>query len=187
MSNESIEEWRKRIANDKRNDQTRYTFEDAACAVQIISNAPFEPVLDMMLDAARRGEFLFYKPNSPISCKPEFIKPNERSHEVYWKQVVNLFAKNEPPIYLTSNSSATIESNARVPVTEQQDTAILKWLKDNKHDSEKLPVPPSGKAGIKKYCREALCGKNQQLFSSHSVFNTAWDRLRANKKIVDAK
>ena len=80
-----------------------------------------------------------------------------------------------------SHAPAANVAAARVPVAMQQDDAILNWLKSNKYDPLKLPVPPSGKAGVKKHCRDAV------KFSSASVFNTAWDRLRANGEIQDAK
>lgn len=70
-------------------------------------------------------------------------------------------------------------------VSEQQNLAVLTWLKDKNYDPKKLPTPPCGKAGVKKECREELC-MNLKLFSSKSVFNTTWDRLRANLEIQDA-
>lgn len=81
--------------------------------------------------------------------------------------------------------AAKVEA-VRLPVATQQNNAILNWLKVSQHAPLKLPVPPSGKAGVKKLCRDALCKSSQQLFSSASVFNTAWDRLRANDEIKDA-
>lgn len=68
-----------------------------------------------------------------------------------------------------------------IPVQRQQDNAILKWLRDHKHDPKKLQRGEQGKPDVKKDCRDAV------LFSSASVFNTAWDRLRANGEIQDAK
>lgn len=75
----------------------------------------------------------------------------------------------------------TVKNAKPIPVQRQQDDAILNWLKKNNYDPLKLPVPPSGKAGVKKLCSEAV------IFSSPSVFKTAWDRLRANGEIRDAK
>jgi len=40
----------------------------------------------------------------------------------------------------------------RILVSEQQDNVILRWLMTNKHDPQKLAVPPSGKAGVRKDC-----------------------------------
>lgn len=78
-------------------------------------------------------------------------------------------------------------SGARILVTDQQNEAILCWLRSNALDPLKLPVPPSGKSGVKKTCRDELCKKHKTLFSSLSVFDTAWDRLRSNTEIKDAK
>jgi hypothetical protein len=88
------------------------------------------------------------------------------------------------------NQAAPVEQSApdvkRISVTGQQGDAILAWLKSKNHDPLKLPVAPSGKAGVKKECGDAVC-KSMKLFTSRSVFNTAWDRLRANDEIIDAK
>ncbi len=71
------------------------------------------------------------------------------------------------------------KNGVRVPVAKQQDNAILNWLKENKYDPLKLPVGDVGKAGVKSVCK-AVVRKNASLFSSNHVFDTAWDRLRAN-------
>lgn len=77
-------------------------------------------------------------------------------------------------------------STGRVPVATQQSNAILEYLKKNGHDPQTLPVAPKGKAGVKKTCWDALC-TSRDLFSSRSVFDTAWEKLRANQDIKDAK
>lgn len=91
-----------------------------------------------------------------------------------------------PPWVDTADAPAAKMEAVRLPVATQQNTAILSWLKVSRHDPLKLPVPPSGKAGVKKLCRDALCESSKQLFSSASVFNTVWERLRANNEIKDA-
>jgi len=69
----------------------------------------------------------------------------------------------------------------RLSVTDQQNKAILKWLRDHGHDPLKLQRGEKGKSDVKTECRYAVG------FSSQSVFNTAWDRLRSDGKIKDAK
>ncbi|MCE9551377.1 MAG: hypothetical protein K8R50_10345 [Betaproteobacteria bacterium] len=73
------------------------------------------------------------------------------------------------------------KNDVRLSVTDQQNNAILKWLRDNKYDPLKIPVPSPGKAGVKKLCRNGV------KFSSSSVFDTAWDRLRSDGEIKDEK
>ena len=75
----------------------------------------------------------------------------------------------------------TAKKEELIPVQRQQDNAILKCLRDNKHDPLKLQRGEKGKPDVKKDCRVNVS------FSSPSVFNTAWDRLRANGEIKDAK
>ncbi|WP_047541386.1 hypothetical protein [Methylotenera versatilis] len=81
---------------------------------------------------------------------------------------------------------ANTKNLKKISVSEQQNNAVLAWLKAHNYDPKMLPVPASGKAGVKKECRVELC-KNLKLFSSNSVFYTTWDRLRANLQIQDAK
>ena len=87
---------------------------------------------------------------------------------------------------IDQTSPASAKAEERIYITQQQDNAILNWLSEHKWDPQKMPVPPKGKAGVKKDCRDALCKDGKKMFSSSSVFNTAWERLRANKKIKDA-
>ena len=90
---------------------------------------------------------------------------------------------------MPADALAAIEQAAtdgeRIPVAKQQDKAILEWLTLNEYDPLKLPVPPSGKAGVKKLCRDAVTEKNKQLFLSKKVFDTAWQSLRNNEDIKD--
>lgn len=67
-----------------------------------------------------------------------------------------------------------------------QEIAILQWLETNNHNPLQLPVPPPGKSGVKKECKNEVC-KNKELFISVGVFETAWERLRANNTIIDAR
>lgn len=83
--------------------------------------------------------------------------------------------------HLMPANAPAAKDEVRLSVTDQQNNAILKWLRDNSYDPLKLPVPPSGKSGVKKLCRDAV------KFSSQSVFNTAWDRLRSDGTIKDEK
>jgi len=80
-----------------------------------------------------------------------------------------------------TNDVPTSKVEVRLSVTDQQNNTILQWLRDQHHDPLKIPVPPPGKSGVKKLCRDAV------KFSSVSVFDTAWDRLRAHGRIKDAK
>lgn len=90
--------------------------------------------------------------------------------------------------HIVSNNIATLASaNKRSSVLMQQNNLILVWLRDNHFDPEKIPVPPPGKAGVKRQCREHLCSKSKDLFSSIHVFDTAWERLRSGGEIKDLK
>lgn len=77
-------------------------------------------------------------------------------------------------------------AHIRRSAAEAQNKMILEWLISEGHNPKLLPLPLQGKAGIKKECRDELCKSCKPTFSSVSVFNTAWDRLRSNKEILDA-
>lgn len=89
-----------------------------------------------------------------------------------------------PPADAPAKIEATTVAK-RVPVLEQQEKAILEWLKSNGYDPLKSPVPPKGKPGVRKKCKSEMV-KSMSLFISDGVFYTAWERLRANGEIKDA-
>lgn len=87
----------------------------------------------------------------------------------------------------TSSIPIATTKEEYISKTKQQENIILKWLSNNGYNPLEFPPPPQGQAGVKTVCRKELLGNNKQLFSSSSVFNTAWERLRANGAIKDAK
>lgn len=96
------------------------------------------------------------------------------------------FGTTPPPIETGLFALSQIEKieadefgSEKVKKTRKQDDVILNWLRENKYNPLKLPVGTIGKAGIRKACGDEVC-KNMKLFSSRSVFDTAWDRLRDN-------
>jgi hypothetical protein len=96
------------------------------------------------------------------------------------------YAENFNLTVLVGNATGAENILQKITAATQQDNAILNWLIKNKYNPKALPIPPKGKSGVKKLCRDELCEKFK-LFSSISVFDTAWDRLRKNKEIQDEK
>lgn len=82
--------------------------------------------------------------------------------------------------------SAPSKMEKPISKTQQQDNAILNWLKDNGYDPQALAKGKPGKPGIRKACGDGVC-KNMGMFSSRSVFEKAWDRLRADDKTKEIK
>lgn len=122
-------------------------------------------------------------PYSPVTFTKLNLETRNLNAAAFLKQEVMDYLSSE---MLSSVPAAKVVDVAIISKAEQQDNAILKWLKDNKHNPESLAVAESGKSGVKKLCRDALCA-DKKTFSSESVFNTAWGRLRSNKSIVDKK
>ena len=65
-----------------------------------------------------------------------------------------------------------------------QDAKILTALKCAGHDPKALPNPGRGRPGAKAQAKQAL--KNDPLFAGTTVFDKAWERLRAEGAIADA-
>lgn len=79
---------------------------------------------------------------------------------------------------------ASHETNSNekfISKAEQQDKIILSWLTEHSYDPLSLPAGACGKKGIRNACGDDVC-KNMGMFSSRSVYDSAWDRLRANGK-----
>lgn len=117
---------------------------------------------------------------------PENIKEMclKHLHDAFIRYAAHLDA-DEAKALMPADAPAENVKAERITIATQQNNAILNWLKANQHDPLKLPVPPRGLSGVKKLCRDELCGRKKQLFSSPSVFNTAWERLRSNDAIKD--
>lgn len=89
------------------------------------------------------------------------------------------------------NETATAEpqpsENPIKPVSRgaAQDAAILEAIRSQGHDPLKLPKPDAGKSGVKADVRALCCLNRKDVFQSKGVFDDAWQRLRAEKKIRD--
>lgn len=111
---------------------------------------------------------------------PESIKEMslEHLHDALMRYASHLGA-DEAKALMPAGAPDTTKKEERISVIKQQDNAILNWLKSNKYDSLKLPAGEQGKSGIRKICGDALRVSCKELFQSKKVFETAWDRLRA--------
>lgn len=165
----------------------RYTLEEAAAILAKETGEKESKLFSKLDEAVMAGSLPAYPMGSKlkINCGTTFADRRSRMPRGYKEYVLGhgldkWLDDNEKEIRFRFLKPGTANEKL-IPVQRQQDNIILNWLKENKYDPLKLPVPLSGKAGVKKLCREAV------LFSSPSVFKTAWDRLRANGKIKDAK
>lgn len=72
------------------------------------------------------------------------------------------------------------------PKQRLQEVKILEILRQKYGDPKRLPVTPRGKPGPKNAAWSAL-GADKGVFPSQGVFNKAWERLRADGEIGEAK
>ena len=73
----------------------------------------------------------------------------------------------------------------RYPSTPaQRESLILKKIVQLGHDPQDLPKAEPGKAGVKNKVKKSLGKKG--IWAGSTVFDKAWERLRANGEIVDA-
>lgn len=165
----------------------RYTLEEAA-AILAEETGEIESKLFSKLDAAVMSGSLPAYPNGSklkIDCGESSAyrrarMPRGYKEYVSWKGLNKWLEDNEEEIKFRFPKPGTANEKP-IPIQRQQDNAILKWLKDHGHDPLKLQRGEKGKPDVKKECRDAVN------FSSPSVFKTAWERLRANGEIIDAK
>jgi hypothetical protein len=86
---------------------------------------------------------------------------------------------------LSSSASAEIGNTKPISRTLAQETAILAAIKSLGITPLALPVPASGKRGVKAAVREMVL-LEKKIFTSPKVFDLAWQRLRDENRIVDA-
>lgn len=196
MDKEEKEFWAERAKFREQNEEAkakagRYQLAEAAQFIADNSTENVDSMMRMLFKEARNGRLTVYEPGTNVPYQFSAIEnlDNEVWLEAYWNDLNEWLKINGPRLdckFPKPDAPAAKVEAVRLPVATQQNNAILNWLKVNQYDPSKLPVPPSGKAGVKKLCRDALCESSKQLFSSESVFNTAWERLRAKGEIKDA-
>ena len=121
------------------------------------------------------------KPTVLTALKNTYIRLNEFIEFVAkfdLDVVVDKIVENNT---LANNAKSNLK---KIPVQSQQETAIINWLLDSGYTPTELPVAKNGMSGVKKMCRDVLL--THSLFSSKSIFDTAWQRLRDDSKIIDA-
>ena len=88
----------------------------------------------------------------------------------------------EPPIVDAGGTAIDAGKNTRPPQQQRfQEEEILRVIKELGYDALNLPVPAAGKRGVKSEVRAKLPSLNMG-----TVFDKAWDRLRAGGAIKDA-
>lgn len=121
------------------------------------------------------------KPSKLTGFEKTYITLNEFTQ--YAKQF-NLTVLVDENSLQNKNDQIVITPIKIIPVSKQQEFAILSWLKAKNINPKDLPKPDKGKSGVKKLCREELL-KQTKLFSSSNVFDKAWERLRKDLEIQD--
>jgi hypothetical protein len=93
--------------------------------------------------------------------------------------------KQEPPNAVVNTEEE--DALVRIPRTKQleQGYAIVAAIERLGYDPKQLPRSNPRKPGVKSKVRDLL--KGSPLFEAKSSFKKAWDELRANKDIADAK
>lgn len=77
---------------------------------------------------------------------------------------------------------AAIQASGPIQRTLWQEREILRVINELGYNPTMLPPPQRGKAGVKSKVRAQLRGSEWQ----GTVFNKAWERLRATQEILDA-
>lgn len=96
---------------------------------------------------------------------------------------LKIWAKNSLKISILEDLDF-IKATKPVPKMRQQEDAIIDAIKNLGVDPKKLPVRSPGKPWIKLEVRELI--QNPPLFNNANIFNSAWERLSSNKKIISS-
>lgn|GEM_PF-5951631 len=194
MNRNSFEIHQKALAD--RRALGRYTLEEAAIFISEATGSRPKIMQSKLMEAAITGALKVYEPgkNDRYQYGGNYASKVRNSYEEAKSKDLNAWLKiNEPdldcefpdPSETVSPLVQAAPDVIRISVTSQQNDAILNWLKSNKRDPLKLPVAPSGKAGVKKECGDTLRQTHGQLFQSKKVFDTAWQRLRDDSLVKD--
>jgi len=84
----------------------------------------------------------------------------------------------------TESTDIPSATQKRQSVIDQQQEAILAWIKTNEHSATSLPPYVNGKKSIKSDCRTAMLQNNKQLFQSKNIFDREWQNLLSSKTIA---
>lgn len=193
--------------SEKKRQEGRYTLEEAAQVLAAETGESVDRMLKKFMAAAESGALPVYAPGKNArylygrghaSCVREFYE------EVYWNDLNAWFEKNETRIeckfanpkdmeQTRAESAAVSIENAALsgapakdeppaPMQRQrwQEREILRVISALGYRADALPIPEAGKSGIKKEVRA-------KLNLTTVVFDKAWERLRKQEEIKDAK
>lgn len=112
--------------------------------------------------------------NGIVVFKPaDIVRVAESANIGAWREWQNVFnPMDEESASVRGENSA--EPKQRQPFQEQE---ILRVLRELKHDPLKLPKNEPGKPGVKSKVRK-------KLNYSEAVFDKAWERLTADKRVT---
>lgn len=168
----------------------RYTIEEAAKYISIQTEEHEVTIQNTLVSAIKAGNLDRYAPDSEVKYTNDKIRVYYE--EVFWNDLNSWLKINEPRL------SCVFPDGKRTPVTAKKHIykgafnqgVILDFLIKNGYKPPILPDEPSGKAGVKAFCRQALCippKSNQTAQMSTDAFDAAWEMLRKDKKIQGAK
>lgn len=104
---------------------------------------------------------------------------DEWTNAQYGKQIL---LQIENPILATAAQNK--KSPKRGTRMADQEKAIVRSIQEHGHNPMSFPPNRPGKRGVKDDIRKTLA--SNPLFGTVNVFDTAWDRCRADEKIIDA-
>ena len=76
------------------------------------------------------------------------------------------------------------QPNRQPSTPAQRESAILAKIVELGHDPKNIPKAESGKAGVKSTVKKSLGSRG--IWSGSTVFDKAWEKLRANCDVADA-
>jgi len=168
----------------------RCTLQDAAKYFSEHTNESYGAFLNLLIDAIHSRKLPSFRPGKSLRNRFDelgFLSENvsiirPESDEVYLSDLNDWLDESEPRLtWRFPHSAGATETLVSKPLQRQlfQEAEILRVITALGHNPTQLPKPKAGKAGVKAEVRGHL------KFPT-SVFDKAWDRLRASKSIQDA-
>ncbi|TXH97679.1 MAG: hypothetical protein E6Q75_03925 [Rheinheimera sp.] len=176
----------KQIIDRQQNE--RFTFNEIATILAEESGGNVDYIRNQQLKAFEDGRLVFFRDGSPVD--PEtFNHPMGAfafDDEYSTPERINDWLRSWGAEYRFPSKSEVPQENPKQKGLMQED-AIINWLKLNAHDPLALPINPLGKAGVKSDCKKYHLANHSKLFMSKGAFDSAWKKLKSQKRIIDRK
>jgi hypothetical protein len=187
---------------DEKRAADRYTIEEAAKELAAHTGLDVKRWRQTLLSEVKQGKLPLKNPRDfgdwlpyEESDSQRRVKPAARDFLLMCEQVagcdLNSCLESHPEWKIayrfgTASIDAQPALETRLPVSVQQEIAVINKIRELGINPEAFPINAPGKRGRKADVCAAILQSPSHLFPSQTVFKLTWERLRAARRIVDA-